>query len=157
VWPWVVLLVRRCWLTRVLPAIILSSILFRLALLDSPVSAGLLPFACLDTLGMGAFLAVATEFRMQKSLRVVRLLCVAAGLPLPITVVLLNYMHRLQSIQDIFTGTATGLVAASLILSCAEPSSRIGGFLSFRPLTYLGRNQLRIICLSFTSLVSNWV
>ena len=138
VWPWIIMFSGRSRLPRIILGFVLTGILFRIATLDLPIDAGLLPFGCLDTLGLGAFLAVASAFKMQRALSLVRLSGVVVGLPLLITLMFLNHMHRLQSIQDIFTGTATGLVAAGLILSCTARSGRAAQLLSFRPLSYLG-------------------
>ncbi len=138
VWPTVVLVASRKWLPRIILGLVLAGILFRITMLHSPIDAGLLPLGCLDTLGLGAFLAVASAFKMQRSLSVLRLIGLAVGVPLLVTIMILNHMHRSVPIQDVFTGTAVGLVATWLILACAESSSRVSRLLSFRPLCYLG-------------------
>jgi peptidoglycan/LPS O-acetylase OafA/YrhL len=137
-WPWVILFSSRKWLPRIIFAVVLAGILFRVATLHLPINASLLPFACLDPLGMGALLAVLSEHSMRKSLSVVRLLGVVAGLPLLALVMLLNYTRRFHSLEYVLGNMAVALVAAILILLCSESSGRTARLLSFRPLSYLG-------------------
>jgi peptidoglycan/LPS O-acetylase OafA/YrhL len=138
VWPTVVLFANKKWLPRIILGFISAGVVFRIAMLTSSVDAGLLPFACLDTLGLGAFMAVASSFKMQKSLSILRLIGITVGLPLLAAVMILNYIHRLQSIQEVFTGLAIGLTATHLIALCVDSASHAARILSFRPLSYLG-------------------
>jgi peptidoglycan/LPS O-acetylase OafA/YrhL len=138
VWPAVILFSPKKYLPRLTLGFILAGVLFRVATLKLPIYSGLLPFGCFDTLGMGAFLAVASAFKLQRELSYVRLIGRASGYPLFIAMMFLNYTHRLQALQDVFVGPAIALMTASLILSCVAPSSRTGRYLSFRPLAYLG-------------------
>lgn len=138
VWPWVIIFSRRKWLPHLIVAAMLTGFLFRIAMLNQPIMAGILPFANLDALGMGALLAVLSDFKMRRSLSVIRVLGTSVGLPLLIALMVLNYMHRSPSIQEVFTTAAISLLAASLILSCSETSGRTARLFSFRPLSYLG-------------------
>ena len=61
VWPWLVLKIPARHLWKLPVAAILSTIVFKAALaytIGGHIAGGLLPFACLDSLGLGALLAV---------------------------------------------------------------------------------------------------
>jgi peptidoglycan/LPS O-acetylase OafA/YrhL len=138
VWPWIVMSCNKKRLLQVILAVILIGIFFRIAAQHVPIIHGVLPFACLDELGIGALLALISDLRMARPLSILRLLGVAVGLPLLAIVMFFAYVQRFGEFVSVLTNTAVALVGAALILSCSNPLGKTGRILSFPPLAYLG-------------------
>lgn len=150
-WPWFVLLVPHRKLLWVASAMLVVGPLYRLycvlgwAFFDSESSglvAHISTFACLDTLGMGAVLAILVHnSKSPTSLR--RMLTVVA---LPSGLVMYGWLYVLASRYDswevglVFSDLCLALAFAWLIHSASLGfRGPVGALLQLQPLTYVGK------------------
>jgi peptidoglycan/LPS O-acetylase OafA/YrhL len=143
VWPWIILLVNR----RRLPATILAMIvigpIFRLlfGLYTSNDRAPILPLGCLDTLGVGALLALRKDEIGQ--LRFGKYPFGKAGLAVGFGVlavfVLLGVIHQGRMIRYAIFDVGAALTAGWVVWNASIGiNGPIGKLLEFKPLIYLG-------------------
>ncbi len=141
IWPWVMLLVPRKHLLKIIITTISIGPLFRFVCiqfgLDNGVREYILTFACLDSLGMGALLAFYTynqdNFKQNK-----RLLC-SFGLWIcgPLLVALnIIYLPNLTSMTVVLENTITSVFC---VRAAQGFSGVVGTILELRPLVYLGK------------------
>jgi peptidoglycan/LPS O-acetylase OafA/YrhL len=144
VWPWVILWTPR----RVLPAVVVSVVMLaplvrlvgELAGLD-PAGIGVLPFACLDTLGLGALLALTT--RSDWSGLVTRTGLERVGLLIGVPLLAANLavlaLGQGMLLTRVTLGVALGLAGAWLVSRAARGfGGSAGRLLELRPLLYIG-------------------
>jgi peptidoglycan/LPS O-acetylase OafA/YrhL len=155
VWPWLILLVPRHRLLPLLVVLIATAPLFRatgklLGMAD--IAIWVLPFSCVDSLGMGALLALCRDpsFHLQQGERWLNRLAVWAGLPtfgLLWSLDALTYMDLLRPIR-VFGVVDLNLVlfeVAAALCGCwlvgkatSATPHRAQRLLEWRPLVYVG-------------------
>lgn len=144
VWPWVVLFAPRRHLWRVVVGMIASAVLFRAA----GVAAGLdpnrvcvLPAACLDTLGMGALLAILRTpvGGCERSAARLTRLGLWLGAPLLAVMLVIGRVPALGGAFVVGFDLAMGLVAVWLIAGASQGFVGFPGcLLNLRALTHIG-------------------
>lgn len=144
VWPWLVLFAPRRWLAAIILAAVLVAPLYRDLAVDvlKEDGWGTLPFGCLDTLGVGALLAIA--FRDARSPQAVY--AALGRLVLPIGLLLFLALHwialRTGNLRPLvaFHEIAYAMVCCWLIAGAYRGFGGLAGrLLELRPVVYLGR------------------
>jgi peptidoglycan/LPS O-acetylase OafA/YrhL len=143
VWPWVILLADR----RKLPGLILATItigpVFRLlcGFLTSNDRTPILPFSCLDTLGVGALLAFYNSLPRSEASRRYPLgkLGLYSGLILIASFLLLAGLNRGRLFQTVVFDMGAALTCGWIVWSASFGfSGWLGKFLESKLLIYLG-------------------
>jgi peptidoglycan/LPS O-acetylase OafA/YrhL len=143
VWPWVILFTPR----RLLPVVVLGVVgfapLFRLVATAATGNdaMSILPFGCLDTLGLGAYLALTFDpgFKSHRWVRSVHPSVVWIGLPLLAVYLLTKNAAGWELARITVFDLAVGLPAVWLIARAAVGFPGLPGrILEAAPLRYLG-------------------
>jgi peptidoglycan/LPS O-acetylase OafA/YrhL len=144
-WPLLVFLVPRRRVAATVVAMTLVGPAYRLlaaALGANPIAVSVLPFACFDTLGLGAMLAISgrAELGAWWSRAQLERAGTLAGLPLLALMILLRLVHRANGVQVVFGDLVMGLAFVAIISRAAAGyGGRAGAVLRSRPLVYVGR------------------
>jgi peptidoglycan/LPS O-acetylase OafA/YrhL len=150
IWPWLVLFLPRKWLIPALLFTIPLSAAYRLyAYIHFPFDigamdfkAGTLTIACLDSLGIGALLALFWHSNISKELlqKVLSRVVLPAGLIL-YTICLVLYQYGIKpSVFFVVGDFAAALIFAWLISAAGRGfNGPVGKILEFPPLLYLGK------------------
>jgi len=144
IWPVVVLMTPRQWLARVIGAAIVVGILSPSAALlagANPIAATVLPNSCLDTLGMGALLALfAHDPRYAGRRRRLVMLGRNLGAPLFLLMAALHAFGIAQEVYLVGRDMAVALLGVWVIDNCARGGdSVLDRALRLPPLVYVGR------------------
>jgi peptidoglycan/LPS O-acetylase OafA/YrhL len=141
VWPWLILYLPRRWIMPTVLSAISIAPLFRAAILFSGRNAwqaSILAPACLDTLGLGALLAILSqpEYRAIKNWALRTSFWI--GIPLFLVTAIGGFFFP-SDWWALSLGFSIGLWSMTLIdRAYTGFNGKIGAVLSFRPLTYLG-------------------
>jgi peptidoglycan/LPS O-acetylase OafA/YrhL len=144
IWPWIVLLVPRRRLTRLILLVVLVGPIFRLLctlFLTNSQLVSVLPFSCFDKLGMGALLAVWSDpaFKKKEYATRLRRAGLYVGLPLFALIFVLQYLHTALLFRVTFSDISITLLAVWLISRASTGfEGKIGSLLEWRPLVYIG-------------------
>jgi peptidoglycan/LPS O-acetylase OafA/YrhL len=144
IWPWVILYTPRKHLLKLIFGVILIAPACRLAIALLGLNFSnwaVLPVACLDTLGLGALLALLSNGDVVASRRQQIFLKTAlyGGLPLLVIYFFLYYAQRGELWQFITFDLAMGLSCVWLIASAAKGFAGLPGkILEAKSLLYLG-------------------
>ncbi|MGB9181745.1 MAG: acyltransferase [Pyrinomonadaceae bacterium] len=144
IWPWIVLLVPRRHLQRVIILLVLTGPIFRLAcalLLTNSQLIGVLPLSCFDKLGMGALLAVWSEpsFVKKEYAARLRFMSFYIGAPLFVLVLVLRLLNTGELFHIVFSDISVTLIGVWLIYKASIGfEGKLGRLLEWRPLTYIG-------------------
>jgi peptidoglycan/LPS O-acetylase OafA/YrhL len=144
VWPWVVLFTPRRYLLLIVGSMILSAILLRTcaALAGLPPDrVGVLPVACLDTLGFGALLALVSSSRPSGLLSVSALQRLGFSLGVPLLALNIFFPRNPVVAAVTFVGfdLAMGLVSIWLIARAVNTTpDLLGRILASDVLTHVG-------------------
>ncbi len=141
-WPWLIILLPSRWLKPVIILAVLVAPAYRLSYVVSgysnmsPLAVYISTLTCLDSLGIGSFLALTAAERRDG--RVVSRRTLAAVLVICASVLLLNFWYHPLSI--VLNDTAQAGLFACLIASAAPGfPGWLGRLLESQPLCYLGR------------------
>jgi len=143
VWPWVILFVPR----RRLPAVVLGGIAvapaFRYVVLRLTNNdlVGVLPFSCLDSLCLGAYLALGTDpgLRGHRWVRPLSGRVALAGLALMAVVIAAGRAHMAPEFWSALSDLGVALPAAWLVRRAAAGfTGAPGRWLGLAPLRYVG-------------------
>ena len=145
-WPWVILLVpRRALLGAIMATILVAPAWRTIGFLSgySPNSISFAPYACLDTLGMGALLALLADKQSRLSAEMLgRILTAAlvAGIAFFSLAMLTRFQLRgLRVLDAAFYNFGLGLIFFWLIGRASRGfTGPVGKVLSLKPLIYLG-------------------
>jgi peptidoglycan/LPS O-acetylase OafA/YrhL len=140
-WPSLVLLVPRRWLTSLLVALTVVGPLSRLLLLlltQNVVTADVITPSCLDSLGLGGLLAVLWHCGTAAAWRRFARLCLAAGLVSILVLRVAPVVWKGYTARLVFEDTALSLVFVWLVAGAAAGFRGPGRLLGSRPLVYLG-------------------
>lgn len=143
-WPLLILLAPRRHLTSLVLAMIVAGPVFRLVATLSgvnPIAVYVLPFACLDTLGLGALLAIAErdDVGSRWSREQICRFGLAVGLPLFALSVVMHAAQRGELLGTVLGDLVAGLAFVWLIGRAATGfRGRWGRFLEWGPLVYVG-------------------
>jgi peptidoglycan/LPS O-acetylase OafA/YrhL len=143
VWPWIILLTDRRNLRTAFLVTIGIGPVFRLVcgLCTGNEAAAILPFSCLDTLGMGAVLAlykdqIGRERCGKYPFGTVGLL---TGLAVLLVFVLLGVMNRGMLVREVIFDIGAALIGGWIIWNASIGiGGVIGKFFKIRPLLYIG-------------------
>jgi peptidoglycan/LPS O-acetylase OafA/YrhL len=145
VWPWIILLVsRRRMLTTILLMIVAGPV-FRLlcGLYTGNDATSILPFSCLDTLGVGGLLALRKNrvdnrtswkrrFPFNKTAPLL-------GIGVLAIFVLLGVMHRGRMVRYVIFDIGAALISGWVVSSASTGfRGSMGKFLEIEPLVYVG-------------------
>lgn len=145
VWPWLILFLPRRHLVPVIAFVILLAPLFRLVATLAGlnfVAVMVLPFACLDTLGLGGMLAISQEALSDSSLNGNHLKRAGLwlGLPLLGVMLILNSLGAASLLRTVFFDVAMALSSVWLISGAIKPfQGPVKRVLESPVLVYLGR------------------
>jgi peptidoglycan/LPS O-acetylase OafA/YrhL len=150
IWPWLVLFLPRKWLIPVMLATIPLSAAYRLyAYINFPFDigamdfkAGTLTLACLDSLGIGALLALVWNSNISKERlqKVLSRAVLPAGLILYAICLILYHYGIKPSVFFVVGDFAAALIFAWLINAAGHGfKGVVGKVLEFPPLLYLGK------------------
>ena len=144
VWPWIILFAPRKWLIPVTITFISVGPLFRFYGVTQDFG-GLTTYistpACLDTLGMGALLALVTHHGSKYSIdRFLRFFALPVGLISSILLIGRANDGAFLNLFTIFYDLALGLFFCWLINAAGQGFKGVAGaILESRPLTYIGK------------------
>jgi len=147
-WPWIIIFLRTRNLPWILTMVILSGLIFRslMVLAGQSAFANMLLFGVTDALGMGALLAVIVNMsvtnRIQSKIKVCffRVLPIAAIIGFVGALLLFANVGWQSATFSIWATFLTSLPFAWIVWrSSSGFSGLLGGFLSSRPMVYLGR------------------
>jgi peptidoglycan/LPS O-acetylase OafA/YrhL len=143
VWPWVILFARRQWLPGIALGMAVVGPIFRFVVFTRTGNdlTPILPLGCVDSLALGAYLAmtVAPEYASHRLVRPIGPAALWSGL-----LVLAAYLAAEQTdhfwvFRDVSFDLAIALVGVWVVARAAEgmpgPTGRV---LEFRPIRYLG-------------------
>lgn len=143
-WPWLIILIPTRFLVKIMLGAIILAPLFRLvgtlAGLNA-IAVMVLPFSCLDTLGLGGLLAVIDEGRISRQLDPNRLAAAGfwLGLPLLLLMLVLQILETGGLARTVFFDFAVALSGVWLIRRASQGfSGRAGRLLESPVLVYLG-------------------
>ena len=146
VWPWFLLFAPRKHLLAIMLIMFSIGPLWRAWIYSKPVTnyiaLYMATFSCLDTLGLGALLALAFHSRIPKQTlqRVLNLVVLPFGIIASVTVFTQAYYEIFWPAHMILFETTTGLVFCWLVGSASIGFRGIVGWvLESRPLVYCGR------------------
>jgi peptidoglycan/LPS O-acetylase OafA/YrhL len=143
VWPWIILLVTRRRLSATILVTIAIGPIFRLlcGLCTDNVTTPILPLSCLDTLGIGAFLALRKDQIGQQHSRKYPFgkFGLLLGVGMLAVFVLLGAMNHGRMIGYAIFDVGAALVAGWVVWNASIGiNGPIGKLLEIRPLLYLG-------------------
>ncbi|MBI3650458.1 MAG: acyltransferase [Acidobacteria bacterium] len=144
VWPWVILYTSRRHLLKVIFGVILLAPIFRLSIAVLGLNFSnwaVLPFACLDTLGLGALLALLSnkDFAQSRSRQIFLKIALYMGVPLLFVDLFLYYLKSGALWQFLTFDIVMGLSCVWLIATAAKGFTGIfGKILESKSLLYMG-------------------
>ena len=144
-WPLLLFLIPRRRVAAAVVAMTLVGPTYRLlaaGLGANPIAVSVLPFACFDTLGVGAMLALSgrTEFGAWWSRAQLERAGTIIGIPLLALLVVLRLAQRANGMQVVFGDLVMALAFVAVISKAASGyGGRTGALLQSRPLVYVGR------------------
>ncbi|HEV7376413.1 MAG TPA: acyltransferase [Pyrinomonadaceae bacterium] len=144
IWPWIILLLPRTSLPKLILGVVLVGPIFRLTcalLLTDSQMVGVLPFSCFDKLGMGALLAVWSDPSSIKKeyVALLRKVGLYLGLPLLGLAFILRLLHTAQLFHVVFSDISVALIGVWLISKASIGfKGQIGRLLEWHPIVYIG-------------------
>jgi peptidoglycan/LPS O-acetylase OafA/YrhL len=142
-WPWIILFTPRRRLPEVALGAIVTAVVFRLVVmwLTDNYLTSILPFSCLDSLGVGAYLAMAADpaFRSHRMVRQPTRTWAWAGVVLFIAHQGAEYLHVWSLFRIVAFDLAVALPAVWLVKRSSEGIDGLPGrILQSAPLRYVG-------------------
>jgi peptidoglycan/LPS O-acetylase OafA/YrhL len=142
-WPWVILFAPRRWLPGIALSMVAVGPIFRLVVTSITGNdlASILPFGCVDSLGLGAYLAMSVdpEFESHPQVRPVGASALQIGALLFIAHQAAGYTGGLELFRIVSFDLAVALAAVWLVARAARGIGGLAGrILEFAPLRYLG-------------------
>lgn len=143
VWPWLILFTPRRFLMRLIICLIIIGPLFRIWLSFNGHDEfySVLPFSCLDVLGMGALLAVCREEKPISPEKFNRLLTASlwVGLLLIATVIITDIFAIAMQFRGTTLTIAEALICSWLVARAAQGfKGRWRSVMEWKPFLYLG-------------------
>ena len=144
VWAWLVILAPKRWVLPLVGLTVLMGPLFRIYAIETgmhKLAIKCLPFSSLDTLGLGALLAVLIELKSASfNLRAVSRILFASGVAAALGLHYWLALHETSQMHAVFFKTAIALAGCGVIGNIvAGMRGPLAALLEWGPCVYLGR------------------